>query len=201
MRRRPPGSTRTAPRFPNTTLCQSARFRIYGCNARGDIVRELTGADSNAEIEWSVELANQKAAWYGFQLALDIPEANYAPPTTLRNPGVADRRRLAITPGARTVAGADAGPASFDGAFMEMPVYLGEITTDADKRLTVLGGKGVSQSYDGSAAITFANNEGWYDDVADGPVTAKVIVDGEALQVVPAWVVGARPTPRPPATT
>src|SRR3546814_8369064 len=93
MRRRPPGSTRTAPRFPNTTLCQSARFRIYGCNARGDIVRELTGADSNAEIEWSVELANQKAAWYGFQLALDIPEANYAPPTTLRNPGVADRRR------------------------------------------------------------------------------------------------------------
>src|SRR3546814_15176790 len=76
---------------------------------------------------------------------------------------------------------------------MEMPVYLGEITTDADKRLTVLGGKGVSQSYDGSAAITFANNEGWYDDVADGPVTAKVIVDGEALQVVPAWVVVAPP--------
>src|SRR3546814_5327486 len=141
----PPGSYRDADKKLKR---QAARFRIYGCNARGDIVRELTSADSNAEIEWSVELANQKAAWYGFQLALDIPEANYAPPTTLRNPGVADRRRLAITPGARTVAGADAGPASFDGAFMEMPVYLGEITTDADKRLTVLGGKGVSQSYD-----------------------------------------------------
>src|SRR3546814_12533820 len=73
---------------------------------------------------------------------------------------------------------------------MEMPVYLGEITTDADKRLTVLGGKGVSQSYDGSAAITFANNEGWYDAVAYGPVTAKVIVDRGARHGVPAWVVG-----------
>src|SRR3546814_13828721 len=142
MRRRPPGSTRTAPRFPNTTLCQSARFRIYGCNARGDIVRELTGADSNAEIEWSVELANQKAAWYGFQLALDIPEANYAPPTTLRNPGVADRRRLAITPGARTVAGAESGPARFDGAVMEMRGYLGGITTAPEKGLPAMMDRG-----------------------------------------------------------
>mgnify|MGYP005819086455 CR=1 FL=1 len=186
----PPGSYRDAEKKLKR---QAARFRIYGCNARGEIVRELTGAGSNAEIEWKVKLANQKAAWYGFQLALDIPEANYAPPTTLRNPGVADRRRLAITPEAQTVSGADAGPRRFDGAFMDIPVYLGEISTDADRRLTVLGGKGVSQSYDGSAAITFANNEGWYDDVADGPVTAKVVLDGEPLQVVSAWVVVAPP--------
>ncbi|MCY0095744.1 LodA/GoxA family CTQ-dependent oxidase [Hoeflea ulvae] len=186
----PPGSYRDADKKLKR---QAARFRIYGCNARGDIIRELTGEDRDAEIRWSVQLANQKAAWYGFQLALDIPEANYAPPTTLRNPGVADRTRLAITPEARHLQGAEAGPERFEGKFMDIPVYLGEISTDAAARLTVLGGMGRSQSYDDSAAITFANNEGWYDDVSDGPVTAEVFLDGQRLQVVPAWVVVAPP--------
>ena len=173
---------------------QAARFRIYGANARGEIVRELTGASGDVEIDWRVTIANQKAAWYGFQLALDVPEANYAPPTTLRNPGVADRTKLAITPQPQSLKGRDAGPARFDdGAFMDIPVYLGEASTDADQRLTVLGGMGKADSADGSAAITFANNEGWYDDVADGPVTARVWLAGEELQVVPAWVVVAPP--------
>ncbi|WP_394688686.1 LodA/GoxA family CTQ-dependent oxidase [Hoeflea sp.] len=186
----PPGSYRDADKRLKR---QAARFRIYGCNARGEIVRELTGEDRNAEIRWSVKVANQKAAWYGFQLALDIPEANFAPPTTLRNPGVADRSRLAITPEARHLIGANAGPERFEGTFMDIPVYLGEIMTDNAARLTVLGGMGRSQSYDDSAAITFANNEGWYDDVSDGPVTAEVFLDGQPLQVVPAWVVVAPP--------
>src|SRR5687768_11884973 len=52
---------------------QAARFRIYGLNASGDPVRELTAGE--AAITWHVHLVNQKAAWYQFQLALDIPEA------------------------------------------------------------------------------------------------------------------------------
>ena len=79
---------------------QAARFRVFGLNARGEIVRELTGGDE-AEIVWRVELANTKAAWYGFQLALDIPEAASAPPMILRNGAVSDRARLAIRPGPR----------------------------------------------------------------------------------------------------
>lgn len=186
----PPGSYRDKHKKLKR---QAARFRIYGCNARGEIVRELTGEGSDAKIEWKLELANQKAAWFGFQLALDIPEANYAPPTTLRNPGVADRSRLAITPGERTLRGANAKRVHFKGKFMDLDVELGEAMTDAGQRLTILGGKGISQSYDGSAAITFANNEGWHDDVSDGPVTAKVVLHGEPLQVVPSWVVVAPP--------
>ncbi|GEO37876.1 hypothetical protein SAE02_20240 [Skermanella aerolata] len=31
---------------------QAARFRIYGCNAAGEIVRELTGPKSGADISW-----------------------------------------------------------------------------------------------------------------------------------------------------
>lgn len=172
---------------------QAARFRVYGVNARGEIVRELTGKDAGATVEWQVQLANHKAAWYGFQLALDIPEANYAPPTTLRNPGVADRTTLAIEGKKRVLKGANVKAKTFEGKFMDIPVYLGEAMTDAEQRLTVLGGKGVSASVDGSAAITFANNEGWYDDVSDGPVTAKVTLNGEEIQVIPAWVVVAPP--------
>lgn len=172
---------------------QAARFRIYGVNARGEIVRELTGDAAGAKIEWSVQLANQKAAWYGFQLALDIPEAHYAPPTTLRNPGVADRSKLAITAKPQSLKGRSAKPKRLEGKFMDIPVYLGEAMTDDAQRLTVLGGKGVSASADGSAAVTFANNEGWYDDVSDGPVSAKVTLNGEAIEVIPAWVVVAPP--------
>ncbi len=173
---------------------QAARFRIYGVNARGRILRELTGPGSDAKVSWSVQLANTKAAWYGFQLALDIPEAAAAPQTTLRNAAIADRTRLAITPAPRSVAGRDAEPQRFDdGAFMGEKVYLGEIRTDAEGRLVVVGGHGVSRSCDGTVAITFANNEGWHDDVSDGPVTAEVELDGQPLEVIPAWVVVAPP--------
>jgi hypothetical protein len=187
----PPGSYRDKEKRLKR---QAARFRVYGCNARGEIIRELCGGDPGVEVEWQVELANKKSAWFGFQLALDIPEANYAPPTTLRNPGQSDRSKLAITPGARRVKGRHAAPQRFhDGKFMGKAVYLGEILTDEHGHLIVLGGKGHSSSHDGSAAITFANNEGWHDDTSDGPVTAKVVLDGQTLQVVPAWVVVAPP--------
>jgi hypothetical protein len=187
----PPGAYRDAH---GRLKRQAARFRVYGVNARNEIVRELTGTGDDAEIVWSVELANTKAAWYGFQLALDIPEAASAPPTTLRNAAVADRARLAITPGPRQVGGRNAAPEIFDtGQFMGQPVYLGEIATDEAGRLIVLGGLGSSASCDKTWAITFANNEGWYDDVSDGPVTAKVTLSGTPLEVVPAWVVVAPP--------
>jgi len=80
-----------------------------------------------------------------------------------------------------------------DGEFMGKRVYLGELRTDDHGRLLVLGGHGHADSHDGSRAVTFANNEGWHDDVADGPVTAEVRVGGRKLAVKPAWVVVAPP--------
>src|SRR5262245_35188876 len=50
---------------------QAARFRLYGFNAAGQIVRELTA--DNADIGWTVHLANKKAQWYQFPKALDVP--------------------------------------------------------------------------------------------------------------------------------
>jgi hypothetical protein len=177
---------------------EAARFRVYGLNAEGRIVRELTSADT--EVIWSVRLANKKAAWYGFQLALDIPEAS-APgmtPTTLRNPMITRRAALAITPSARSISGASQPEQRFgDGAFMGKPVYLGSILTDDAGRLVVLGGHGVSASYNDTAAITFANNDTWHDDMADGPVTATAKLADRELPVEPAWIVVAPPNYAP----
>ncbi len=171
---------------------QAARFRVYGLNARGDVVAELKAPE--AVIEWRVHLANQKAAWYEFQIALDIPEASSAPPSLLRNPGVPDRADLVVDPGHRHIAGAHAEPQRFDsGRFMGEGVYLGELRTDEEGRLVVLGGHGRSASYNGTRAYTFANNETWHDDVSDGPVTARVTYRGQPLPVAPAWVVVAPP--------
>lgn len=108
---RPPGFYRD---HTGALKREAARFRVYGLNQAGTIVRELTGSD--AEVAWTVQLANTKAAWYGFQLALDIPESwePGATPTTLRNPMQPDRSALAITPRARTVSGREQPEQVFD---------------------------------------------------------------------------------------
>ena len=170
---------------------QAARFRIYGLNAAGAPVRELTARE--ATITWHVHLVNQKAAWYQFQLALDIPEAARAHLSALRNAGITDRRRLVIDPGPSEISGVNQNGAPLSGQFMGRAVYLGELRTDEEGRLIVLGGRGVSASYDGRQAVTFANNEGWHDDVSDGPVTADVQFEGTLLSVQPAWVITAPP--------
>ena len=168
-------------------------------NAEGKVIKELTLAD--AKIAWTVHLANKKSAWYQFQLALDIPEAASALPTLLRNPWASSRASLVIDPGPRSISGRDIhGGASNTfgtGKFMGTAVYLGELRTDEEGRLIVLGGRGKSASCDGSRAVTFANNEGWYDDTSDGPVTAEVEVDGKKLEVAPAWIVVAPPNYAP----
>ena len=157
---------------------------------------------------WTVHVANTKAAWYEFQLALDIPEASdpRLPPSLLRNKGVvgAARGQLAIDPGSRTIRGRDhAGPEYrfATGTFCDKPVYLGELRTDADGRLVVLGGRGHSAASADQPLTDFANNDDWHDDTADGPVTAEVSIDGRPIPVDPAWVVVAPPNYAPPVVT
>ena len=128
---------------------QAARFRIYGCNAKGEILRELTAPGSKADIRWTTHLANRKAAWYEFQIALDIPEAAATEPSALRNPTVSDRAALVL----------DAGPHSIHagrgeqhremvaGQFLHQgdPVHLGRMWCEKDAaRLLVTGGRGKS---------------------------------------------------------
>ena len=187
---------------------EAALFRVYGYDAGGNVVAELDSA--NADVAWTAHLANEKAAWYQFQIALDIPEANLPPPaidpSLRRNSSFYGpaRRELLIDPGAISIQGAGQSGAGyrFDrGRFCGKPVYLGELRTDAAGHLIVLGGHGHSASYDGKPAVTFANNDGWHDDVSDGPVTAMVKIDGHAIPCEGAWVVVAPPNYAPDLVT
>ena len=185
---------------------QAVRFRIYGYNASGEVVRELTA--DNASIRWTAHLANRKAQWYQFQAALDIPDAA-AMTVPRRNPKipVATRDQLAIDPGPRSVSGksvAGGEEQRFDtGKFKGTVVPLGEIRTDGAGRLLVLGGTGTSASPSGAPVFdpanpdSFNNADDWYDDTSDGPVTAEVSIDGRAIPVEGAWVVVAPPNYAP----
>ncbi len=188
----PPGAYRDST---GALKREVAEFRLYGYDAQGRVVRELLMGDG-VHVAWTVELANHKAAWYNFEMALDIPEAATAPPTTRRNADVADRKSLSILPGPRTVSAPNQeGPQDqFDGGTcFGTAVPLGALRTDAQGRLHVFGGQGKSGSVDGKPPVTFANNDGWWDDTSDGPVTATVTLHGRALKVTPAWVVVAPP--------
>jgi L-Lysine epsilon oxidase N-terminal/L-lysine epsilon oxidase C-terminal domain len=179
---------------------EAAQFRIYGYNAAGEAVAELT-ADS-AEISWQVHVANRKAQWYQWQIAMDIPEAAKTV-LPLRNAKVKLRDILSIDAGAQSISGRDAAPVLLAGQFTGVPVKLGELRTDAQGRLVFLGGHGVSASptdapiFIPSDDNSFINADDWYDDTCDGPVSATVNIDGREIPVESAWVLTAPPNYAP----
>ena len=180
---------------------QAARFRIYGYDKFGNIVSEVQQS-ANSGIEWSVHLANKKAAWYQFNAAMDIP-ATVTLTVPLRNAGVtgSNRDSLVIDPGKTTIMGLNMQDSSYQmtGSFQGTSVTLGELRTDAVGRLLVLPGTGQSASpsnqpiYNPANPDSFNNADGWYDDVADGPVYARVTVGDKNFVADAAWVASAPP--------
>jgi hypothetical protein len=169
---------------------QAARFRLFGYDAKGKLVKEITASDG--AITWTVHLANKKAAWRTFE----GPKTN----TPWRNAGVADRTRLIIDPGPRFVSGPNQAAAFNTGTFLGTIVPLGDIQTDAKGHLLVMGGFGNSASPTNKPIVTFANNNGWHDDASDGPVTALVTFkkSGATVKAVGGWVICAPPDFAPP---
>nr|WP_281723013.1 LodA/GoxA family CTQ-dependent oxidase [Nitrosomonas nitrosa] len=157
---------------------QAAKFRIYAHHDDGT-VEEIT--DAEADITWTVHLVNSKAA----------------------NPGrnnTESAADLTINPGSRTLNSPnqrqlfDNGIIRFSGAPVTT-VPLGEIRSDDENHLLVLGGFGKSASPLGSGFEGFWGNDDWYDDVSDGPVTATVRIreTNATPAVVGAWVIVAPP--------
>jgi hypothetical protein len=169
---------------------QGARFRIYeyteDAAAMVTKVQEITSAE--AQIEWEVHLANRKAAAPKFD------------GTGRRNEGQPESD-LIIDPGPQRISGANQPMQTLHSTFMQtMEVPLGDLLTDTAGRLIVLGGHGTSQSLPQSPLEDFADNDGWCDDVADGPVRATVRLNGSAAPITadPAWVIVAPPDFAPP---
>src|SRR5215831_15600237 len=161
------------------------------------------------DVVWTAYLANKKASWYDFQETNG--EHGYAPNHPLRNASITDphmRQKLIIDPGPQSVALQQSSGAPTSAQFAQgqnlnqsFPptlapnsiTMLGEIMATRQgnyPRLVVLGGYGNSGSCRtglGEPHIqTFANNDGWFDDISDGPVTAQLNVtvkevDGKKL--------------------
>lgn len=192
------GSTRDAG---GAIKRQAARFRIYAYDKYGNVVGEVEHT-KNSSIQWSVHLANKKAAWYQFNAAMDIP-ATVSLTVPLRNPDVSGsaRESLCIDAGKTVIMGVNMNDSSYvmTGNFEGTPVTLGELRTDEAGRLLVLPGFGVSASpsnqpiYRPSNPDSFNNANGWYDDIADGPVYAKVTIGGIDYDADSAWVASAPP--------
>ncbi|MCF6442967.1 LodA/GoxA family CTQ-dependent oxidase [Pseudoalteromonas luteoviolacea] len=175
---------------------QAARFRIFEVNDSGQVTREITADD--ATIKWEVQLANRKSINYKFEDAMDLGDSSKD--CELRNAFVQDlkkrKEQLLIDPKPRTIKGKNKSGNEyhfddgtiFGGTSQEKTVYLGELRTDEQGRLLVLGGRGHSSSYEQKQIETFANNDYWHDDISDGTVRAKIIINSEEVEAEPAMV-------------
>jgi hypothetical protein len=191
---------------------QGVRFEVYrydGPDDPGSPVR--IGERGVARVEWTVHVANKKAAWYEFLVGAG--EYGYSPEHRLRNAEITDpdeRRLLIIDPGPRTLSGPcetaefsrhdkpDGYPVTFPPEHLEPCGIdsLGGISSDDRGGLIALGGYGRSGTDRPPPVIVdYANNDRWWDDTSDGPVTARVVMeDGTTVPAdAPSWLLVAPP--------
>lgn len=209
---------------------QAARFYIFeydDANPGAQPVEINANSAQISRIEWTIHVANRKAAWYKFQ-GLVGEDGNY-PPNSLRNPSIlptdptdvesGPRQKLIIDPRPRSISGinqrieiakgqsGDPGetwPAAFVGG--NKIESLGTLFTDDAGRLKVAGGYGISGTPDPNSMpgslgdIEWNNNDNWFDDVSDGSVAANIVFKDGSTQAVqsPAWLIVGVPDFAPP---
>ena len=167
-------------------------------DSSGNVVKEITQYDG-FDIKWQVHLANRKSINYQFNNAMDL--GKLAIDCELRNGEISHlkerHKKLLIDSGIRKITGCNKKNKSkyifdsgkfYKGTKYQKNVYLGELQTDEKGRLLVFGGRGHSASYNGKKATTFANNDGWHDDVSDGTVRATITIKDKKHIARPAMV-------------
>ena len=187
---------------------QGARFRIFqvdiDANENETVRREVTGGE-DVQIEWAVQLANRKAA--ARQIYSDgsgtLTRNAKAP---LRNAGF-HRDKLVIATEATIKNAPDAAAVRMSGALAFVKgkkvqhqvddIELATLHNDAGGRLIVVGGPGTAKSPANTPLGSFSDNDGWYDSVSDGPVSATLRIGKTAHPVIPAWVVVTVPSYAP----
>jgi hypothetical protein len=194
---------------------QAARFRIFeyekGTDGKFRPLGEVTLGDGRlSRITWTVHVANRKASFCQFEGqngAVADPFFSDYTGDRMRNRQVLglDQRRavLELDPGPIDIEG---GGASVKDFVINRPPLsiktLGQLRSEPSGRLIFIGGKGTShfdpavgRSDGGSPGqiVDYANNDSWFDDVADGPIEAKIVIDAVAQDVEGAWVLVAPP--------
>ena len=167
---------------------QAARYRIYEyatVSGRLIPVREVNlDTPGVTSITWSVHLANKKASFHKFAAR----QGEVSAPAPLRNATVTDRASLEIDFGERTASGRSKGPIEFRAGSCgagELPDRRQRPARDRLSRAAPHGRQGAADRArrPGQARVTrratpppmatYANNDGWFDDASDGPVTAS----------------------------
>lgn len=188
---------------------QAARFRVYEYVDKGkgyEVSREITLDEKDVvELTWTVHLANRKASFFAFDGLAGSPLLKKQPAPQRRNAAMLDKTRLELDPLPRSIKGRKAAKVEFRKAGnkaerwpVPAPVpnieYLGELRTDDQGRLIVIGGEGLIGQQPGAPPISnYANNDGWFDDVSDGPVTATLKLRTGEVKVLGAWVLVGPP--------
>ncbi|MEL6865483.1 MAG: CTQ-dependent lysine 6-oxidase LodA [Bacteroidota bacterium] len=189
---------------------QGQPFKIYQEDGS-----ELNANSPNVDrIEWTVHLANKKAAWYQYSEL----EGNllYGEQNSYQNRKVPfrnakttgeERRNLIIDPGPRNISGTrqsigfdknnvpEGYPATYPPEQVKYGTSittLGDLLTDDKGRLVVLGGFGHAG---GNEPLTsYGGSDTWHDDISDGPVYCTVhFNDGTPSVDLQAWVIIGSP--------
>jgi L-lysine 6-oxidase len=203
---------------------QGARFRVmrYDSEVPG-AATELTLGDADvASIEWTVHIANKKAAWYSFSELLGnlyysgtyTPENSYgAKLVELRNPGVTGtvpRKQLIIDPGPRTLGGRQQKvefsrttiPGNYpygtfpiygpDGPLQGYPIETLGSAVTDDAGRLVVVGAYGRAGGDEPIA-SYGGADTWHDDIADGSINCTVILTSGQRIDLDAWVIIGSP--------
>ncbi|PSL48260.1 L-lysine 6-oxidase [Chitinophaga niastensis] len=190
---------------------QGQPFMVYNENGA-----ELTLDTPNVKsITWTVHLANKKAAWYQYSelegnLLYGYRNSYFYRQVPWRNPDVEGRgarQSLIIDPGPRTISGRqekiaftkDQAPAGYPVQYPPEQVKygtpvttLGDLLTDNEGRLIVLGGYGRAG---GDEPLTsYGGSNTWHDDISDGTVKCIVSFEDNTPDVqLEAWVIVGSP--------
>lgn len=191
---------------------QGQLFRVFKDNG----IDELTlDSPEVASMEWTVHLANKKAAWYQYSelqgnLLYGQENSYQNQNIPFRNPEMvteAQRQTLIVDPGPRTISGRDSSvgfdkdnvPAGYPAQYPPDTVTygvavktLGALWTDKSGRLIVLGGSGCAG---GNLPLTsYGGSSTWHDDISDGPVYCTITFnDGSPAVSLSAWVIVGSP--------
>ncbi|GHB62640.1 LodA/GoxA family CTQ-dependent oxidase [Persicitalea jodogahamensis] len=163
---------------------QGARFKVYELNSA---TGEYKPVDMNlVSIKWTVHLVNKKAG-----------VTRQGPPATPPNiplPLRPNSQELIIDSGEKQISGVNQNGVALKGKYKTNTVDLGELRTDNNGNLIVLGGAGISKSPTNQPIANFYYSNDWYDDTSDGFIKASVkLEDGREVQALEAWVIVAPP--------
>lgn len=193
----PDGTLKPVTKFKNADNTkirkQGVRFHLF--ESADGTAWNPAALPATAVVTWSVTLDNTKSA---------VTRPGEPPIAPMRPVLMAGSAGLAIRGGTKPVAGPNAASTPLQGTFTTGPAFsvnveLGQLRTDGQGRLIVLGGKGFASAppgtpIGGGGGTSYYKNPNWHDDVADGPVTASIQLAPGAAPIEAdggAWVVVA----------